>query len=236
MHDLSFSCFIPCGGDLTLTCRAITSLVKELETFPNSRIVVVNNTERSIGGDLPAIKNLEIVDMPVKLLHGQTINWMVREAKRRQEPFCMSLHNDAMLYPGALQELLDKWGEIRYTDNRWATIHLGNQNGDAFVLWNPEFFFTEGVWHLPFLHPFYYLDNTMYRMMCLRGWSIYGTEHDLILHEGSHTIKFDPVWKRINEICFTHHGAIYVELWGGYPGNETIADPTAKGIYPLPKS
>lgn len=235
MHDLKFTCFIPCGGDTSLTCRALVSLFDELKDYPNGRIAIVNNTERDLTNELPPSDIMEIVDMPVKLLHGQTINWMVKEAKRRNEPFCMSLHNDAMLHAGALKELLDKWEEIRYIDDKWATIHLGSRNGDAFVVWNPEFFFRENVWHLPFLHPFYYLDNTMYRMMVLRNWHIYGTEHDRILHEGSHTIKFDPVWKRINDICFPHHGAIYAELWGGYPGNETIADPTARGIYPLPK-
>lgn len=226
-----FTCYIPCGGDLHLTHRAVASLADELANdYPYASIVVINNTEGPI--EVPGAD--DIVDMPVRLLHGQSINYMIRDAAARREPFCMSLHNDAKLYPGAVKELLDKWAEIQYTNTRWGAITLGHNNGDAFVLWNPRFFIDENVWHLPFLHPFYYLDNTMYRMMELRGYEIIHTENDLILHEGSHTIRNDPVWRRINDICFKHHGSIYAELWGGYPGSETINDPTARGIYPLP--
>lgn len=223
----SFTCYIPCGGDLYLTQRAVESLLPQLAEYPGTRAVILNNTEAPIDpADFPGAV---IEPMPVRLLHGQSINWMVRDAYKNQEPFCMSLHNDAKLYPGAVKELLDKWQEIQYTNTRWGAITLGHNNGDAFVLWNPEFFHKENVWHDPVLLPFYYLDNHMYRIMELRGYPIIRTEHDLLLHEGSHSIKNDPILRRKNDIVFKYHGMIYNEIWGGYPGSETSNDPYASG-------
>jgi len=222
---MKVTCYIPCGGDLQLTERAIKSFWDEIgRTEHEAKLVVINNTETPIGE-----MRADVINMPVRLLHGQSINWMIRQTRRAKDAFCMSLHNDAMLYPGALQEILDKWDEVQYNDPRWGTITLGHNNGDAFVLWNPEFFFTENVWHNPVLLPFYFLDNHLYRLMELRGWTIYHTENDLVLHEGSHTIKNDPVARRVNDIVFPHHGAIYKDIWGGMPGEETSRDPYARG-------
>ena len=217
--------------------RAVASVVPQLRkhsirTYP---VMILDNSEGLITDD--DAKELEdlgavIQRMRVGLLHGQSINWMVRDAHDMNSPFCMSLHNDAWLHEGAVDEILRKYEEMKETT--WSSIFLGKHNGDAFVLWNPHFVYHENVWHLPFLHPFYYLDNTMYRMMQLRGWTNMSTDNDLITHEGSHTIKHDPVWRRINNVCFKYHGNIYNEIWGGYPGNEKISDPTLTGIYPLP--
>lgn len=234
----SFFCYIPVSRDVDLTKRAVASVVPQLRkhtdrTYP---VLIIDNTEGEI--TLEDAREFEkmgaaIETMKVGLLHGQSINWMVRDAKEINAPFCMSLHNDAVLHDGAVDEIIAKYEEIK--DTPWSSIFLGSHNGDAFVLWNPEFFYKEKIWHLPFLHPFYYLDNTMYRMMQLRNWKNCSTEHDLITHEGSHTIKKDPVWQRINNVCFKYHGMIYNEIWNGYPGHEKSADLTLTGIYPLPK-
>lgn len=234
----SFFCYIPVSRDIDLTKRAVASVVPQLQKYTDRiyPVVILDNTEGGLSDD-DEIEFEEmgaaVERMKVGLLHGQSINWMVRDAKEMASPFCMSLHNDAELHDGAVDEIMNKYEKVK--DTAWSSIFLGQNNGDAFVLWNPEFFYTEKVWHLPFLHPFYYLDNTMYRMMELRNWTNHRTDNDLITHEGSHTIKKDPVWQRINNVCFKYHGMIYNEIWGGYPGSEKSVDVTLTGIYPLHK-
>ena len=225
---MKFTCYIPCAGDPPLTQRAVDSLLKELEDYPDASIVILNNMEKPLFIDYPPSR-LAIVDMPVRLLHGQSINLIIREACNTEQPFAMSLHNDAMLYPGAVKELLAEWERVQAIDPKWGTIMLGHNNGDAFVLWNPAYNYAENVWHDPFLLPMYYMDNHYYRIQELRGWHRYSTEHDLLLHEGSHSIKNDPIMRRKNDIVFRHHGAIYKDIWGGLPGSETSNDPYANG-------
>jgi len=226
-------CYIPVGGDLDLTEDAVRSIIQEYENnnIPGE-IILINNTNTVL--ELNQISNsyerITIMNPPVPLLHGQSINWMIKDTYTKGNPFCMSLHNDAKLQPGALKEMLEYYETIKAT--QWGAITLGRNNGDAFVFWNPLFNYTENVWHNPFLFPMYYMDNHYYRIMTLRGWKIYNTEHDLIYHSGSHMIKNDPVWRNINNIVFKYHGLIYKEIWGGYPGYETSCDLYAHGTLP----
>jgi hypothetical protein len=220
-------CYIPVGGDLYLTHRAVDSLIRDA---PDLNIVLVNNTEQDIRSQF-ASPRFSVVDMPVRLLHGQSINWMVRDTAKRGSPFCMSLHNDAYVNPGAISDIVSRYEEVK--DTPWSAIFSGSKTGDALVLWNPTFFYKEKVWHLPGLLPFYYLDNLMYRMMSLRNWHLYNSGEGFVVHEGSHTIKNNAVQSRINDICFKYHGMIYNEIWGGPPGKETSKDITANGVYPI---
>lgn len=226
------TCYIPVGGDLDLTKRAVDSLLIQDIAPSDLEIMLINNTEKAIEGfeDYP---NVSIMDMPVRLLHGQSINFMVRHAASQGMGGCLSLHNDAMLHKGALLEMFNKYEEVK--DTKWGYIVLGHGNGDACVIWNPKFFIEEHVWHQPAFLPFYYLDNLLYRTMELRGYVCHRTEHSLLTHEGSHSIKNDPVQRRMNELAFGLQGQIYASVWGGLPGQEQSNDPTANGIYPFIK-
>lgn len=223
-------CYIAVGGDIPMTQDAVASLQQEFKHENiHGEIILINNTENSIK-EYFSDTNITILDMPVALLHGQSINLMLKLTIHNNDPFCMALHNDAELKEGALYEILDYYEQIK--DTKWGAICLGHNNGDAFVLWNPLFNTTENVWHNPFLFPMYYMDNHYYRIMQLRGWNIHHTDNDLIIHSGSHMIKNNIVWRRTNDIVFKYHGLIYKEIWGGYPGGETVVDPTARGLCP----
>lgn len=233
-EQMNFRCYIAYGGDKHLLDKAIQSLYDDgiCNVVPGRPIVVMDNTLQLTVNDLPWY--CELITPSDRLLHGQSINAFIRMALKNKEDFVMSLHTDAVVHKGAIQNLIDAYE--KHGNKKWGCIVTGTGLGDAFCLWNPQFSLKEDIWHDPFLFPMYYMDNNFYRLMDLRGWTRLNVgENNLITHTGSHSIRNSPVFNMKNNIAFKYHGMIYSEIWGGLPGQETIHDCTARGLFPFPK-
>lgn len=230
---MHFRCYIPFARNIGLLNAAINSVIPQIEeysTFPGKKIVVVNDSEGPIDHLIERMDAVEIYELPyrLKMSHALQCNWMIRDAIASCQPFCMSLHSDAELLPGAMKDMLGKYEQIK--DSKWG-MAFGAHGGHIFCISNLEFFQRENVWYDPFLFPFYYMDNHMYRIMNLRGWVSHTTDTpvQLVEHVSSHYLKEDDIFRRKNDIAFGAHGAIYARIWGGLPGAETSIDPYASG-------
>lgn len=231
-----FRMYIPYACNIDALNRAIDSVVYQMDHYSSwegKKVVVINDSEQSIDTLIHHPDKVEIYESPyrIKMNHAYQCNWMVRDALYTGQDFCMSLHADAELLPGAMDDMLEKITEIWET--KWGIVFAGH-GGHIFSVSNPKFFIEENVWFDPFLFPFYYMDNHIFRIMNLRGWQTPTTNSDkqLVLHKSSHYLKEDPIFRRKNEIAFPAHGMIYAAIWGGLPGNERSNDKYANGTIP----
>ena len=234
MHN--FKLYIPFACNIDALNRAINSAIpqmKEFSSYAGKRIVVLNDTMKPIEHLIENIDLVEIFEFPyrIKMTHAQQCNWMLQDAIHTGQDFCMSTHADSELLPGAMADMLEKVDEVNGT--KWGVVFAGN-GGHIFSTFNLKFFLEEDVWFDPFLFPFYYMDNHMYRIMNLRGWINHTTNSPvaLVRHKSSHYLKEDPIFCRKNNIAFPCHGMIYVNIWGGLPGAELSNDKYANGTLP----
>lgn len=144
----------------------------------------------------------------------------------------MATHADSELLPGAMENMLQNYERIK--DTKWGIL-FGSHGGHIFSLTNIAFHVNENFWYDVNLLPFYYMDNLAYRVMQLRGYSTPTCESptQLVNHVSSHYIRGNPVYKKRNDITFPGYGQIYINTWGGLPGQEKVSDPTVYGMYPL---
>ena len=208
--------------------RAIDAVAKQIRQFSTEErpILILNNSMVSIMDQIENKTDCQEIFPCTPLQCATTSNWMIRLAHDNEEPFCMEVQQDAVLYDGAIETAIAKFEEVK--DTKWIAIHA---NG-GFEIKNINFYYTENVWYDDFLFPFYYTDNHMYRISTLRGWPVIRIPCDLALHESSHCIRDDPVLNRRNHFAFPAHGNIYSQVWGGPPGQERINDPYANGTLP----
>jgi hypothetical protein len=227
---LKFRVYVPFGGNIDLLNRCVESIVGRIGEFSSEPIPVciLNNTLVSVRDTLKHYdKCLELIP-PVELQLAQECNWFIRLARENDEPFACSLHTDAELLDGAIEDLLEKYHQVKET--RWAQI-LQFSSG-IFCALNPDFFYSENIWFDAFLFPFYFMDNHMTRIVTARGWSVHTTRRflePLVNHEIGHYAKDKPEFRRKNELVYPHHRALYAQIWGGEPEQETIIDPFASG-------
>lgn len=228
-----FRVYIPFAMNEDLLTACINSLVPQLEEFSSwdgKKIVVIDNSKEGLKGTVHP-DQVDIWRLPFELSHADEGNWMIRDALNSGQPFCMTIHTDAELLPGAMEWLLKKYEEIAGT--KWA-VAMSPHGGHIFCIYNVEYFKEEDIWFDPFLFPFYFMDNHMGRLMTLRGWSQHLADNpeSLVKHKSSHFLHEDPIFCRKNNIAFKYHGAIYAEIWGGGPGAEKLEDPYANGTLP----
>jgi len=232
----NFRIYISFARNMELLNKCIDSVVpqiREFSTWKGKKIVVINDSGEDIRGQCHFPDEVEIYEMPYRIKLSPAImgDWVVKDAFYTNQPFAMTLHTDAELLPGAMKDILDKAKEIEGT--KWGML-FGGAGWQVFALYNPRFFVDENVWHDPYLFPFYYQDNHLYRIMTLRGWYVTQSDSKIptIIHKSSHYLKEDPIFKRKNDIAFPAHGWIYAQIWGGLPGYETSVDPYAAGTLP----
>ena len=230
-RKLKFRIYIPFGRDVELLSACIRSIALRISVFTSEKrpIVIMNNTGNTVKHLIPSPELCEEVLPFVHLQHAQEVNWMIKMARENEEPFCMMLHTDAELVDGAIEDLLEKYHEVKET--RWAQI-LQYASG-VFCAVNPYFFEMEEVEFDAFLFPFYFMDNHMYQIMESRGWTVHLTRLSgqiSLPHKSSHYLKDDLIFQRKNEFAFKYSLALYSEIWGGGPGAETRKnDPWANG-------
>lgn len=231
-----FKLYIPYACNIDALNKSIDtalSQVEEYSSFEGKKICVLNDTPESIAHLINNIDKVEIFEFPyrIKMTHAQQGNWMIQDAIHTGQAFCMTIHADAEMLPGAMEDLLKKVKEV--SNSKWGIV-FGGATWQVFACYNLKFFQEEDVWFDPFLFPFYYMDNHMHRIMDLRGWKIHASDSPIatIIHKSSHYLKEDTIFCRKNNIAFPAHGAIYEQIWGGLPGKERVRDPYANGTLP----
>lgn len=230
IEELKFRLYIPFGGNLDLLKKCVESVAVRISKFTtwHKPIVVINNTLIPLPDDFPYKYKIEEHIPPVELVHAQEINWIIKLSQEAKEDFAMNLHADAELVDGAIEDVIDKWEEVKGT--KWAQI-LQYASG-VFGALNWRFFAEEDVEFDPFMFPFYFMDNHMYKIIESRGWVIHLTKLNgqiPLVHKSSHYLKENPTFEHKNAYCFPLSGMLYSHIWGGGPGAETRLDPTAGG-------
>jgi len=222
-------CYIPLREDEDLLRQAIIDLYDQVDSFK-----VINSTQRNIEPYLaeidPAIK-INFINPHSPLCFEQALNTAIKDSVLEDGmDFIVWGHNDIRVQPGAVDALMEKYEEVK--DTRWGVIY---GMYDTLCLFNPKFFIDENIWGDPALFPNYFGDNHRYRLMDLRGYERFNCDKAalLIKHIGSQTITRHPYYGIINGLTFDLEGQLYRKIWGGGPGQETYADPTCHGLYPL---
>lgn len=216
-------CHIPCIDGIDLLKCAVNGLYNQVSSF-----FLINNTGHLL--NLPDPDNkIYVENMRTPQVYEQSLNVAIRHARESHEP-CLWAHNDIIVQPGAVDALIKKYEEVKNT--KWGVIW---SSYDSLCLFNTDFFYNENIWGDPWLFQNYYGDNHRYRLMQLRGYTLYECNEakSLVTHLGSMTIKQNAQYNRKNGITFDKAGQIYASIWGGLPGQERVTDPTAGGLYPL---
>jgi len=223
-------CYIPLRVGEDLLRNTIHDLYDQIDAF-----FVINNTERDLipyfdGYDKE--HKVNFINPTDPLCFEQSMNVAIKHSYwlRQQKDFIIWAHNDLMVYPGAIDELLATYEANK--DSKWGVMY---GMYDTLCLFNPRFFVDENIWGDPAMFPNYFGDNHRYRLMDLRGYARINSEKAAtkIAHIGSQTIKTSPYYGRINAITFPYEAQKYAAVWGGGPGQETIMDSTCGGLYPL---
>lgn len=231
----NFQLYIPYACNIEALNRAINSSLpqmKEWSTWEGKKIVVLNDTPNPINHLIEHIEEVEIFEFPyrIKMTHAQQGNWMIQDAYHKNQPICLTIHSDAEMLPGAIQDMIERLEPVYHT--KWG-VQFGGAGWCVFAAYNPRFFIEEDIWWDPFLFPFYYMDNHMLRLMHLWGWEVrMASDKATIKHKSSHYLKEDPVFGRKNAMAFPAHGQIYTNIWGGLPGAERSNDKYANGTLP----
>lgn len=226
-----FRCYIVFTQNDPMLNTAVASVASQIREFSTEErpIVILNNSMVPLGDRLENKTDCIEIMAPTPLQCATTANWMVRLAHDNGEPFCMIMHMDAQMLPGALAVALAKYEEVK--DQKYIAIFA---NG-GFEMENIRFFYEENVWYDDFLFPFYFTDNHIGRIAALRGYVVVPIPSELIRHDSSHNLREDPVMRARNNLAFGIHGQLYASIWGGHPGAETCSDPFARGTcYPKP--
>jgi hypothetical protein len=233
LKQYPFKIYIPFACNIDALNRCVESVLSQIDDFScfnGRKIVIQNDSQQDISSLIVHPEAVEIMEAPyrIKLVHAQQGNWMIQDAIHTSQPFALTVHADAEILPGAMQDILERYEELK--DTKWGII-FGGKDWQVFGCYNPQFFVQEDVWFDPFLFPFYYMDNHMHRIMGLRGWPVYSSHSPIatIKHKSSHYLKEDSIFRRKNDIAFPAHGSIYTQIWGGLPGQERVTDPWANG-------
>lgn len=128
------------------------------------------------------------------------------------------LHNDALPPRQTCEGLISKVGEILADGARWGALFT---HYDAFCAYSLRALDAIGGWSDLFDQ--YFLDNHTYRLMRLAGFPTIATNLPCH-HEASATLR-DPRRKARNDLRFPRDEQIYIQVWGGKPGEETYTTP-----------
>jgi hypothetical protein len=147
------------------------------------------------------------------------MNWMLGETARQGRPFCVSMHNDAIIPDGACEKLLDYARDIDSQTRPWGVIFT---HYDVLCVINPKVYEDIGGYDTNL--PQYFLDNDYFYRMELAGWERLNSGIE-VGHAGSQTINSDPYLRHVNGVTFPLYEQYYRAKWGGGPGQEIFTHP-----------
>ena len=222
-------CYIPLRTGEDLLFNAVKSLYDQVDAF-----MVINSTEKDLFPlfeEMDKGRKVNFINPTDPLCFEQAINVAIKHAYwLHQAPYIIWAHNDIVVSPGAIDALLETYEQVK--DTKWGVIY---GQYDVLCMFNPKFFIEENIWGDPALFPNYFGDNHRYRLMDLRGYARINAPNvaDKVTHIGSQTIRNSAYHGRINALTFDLESQLYVRIWGGIAPNETNADSTCGGLYPL---
>lgn len=156
---------------------------------------------------------------PVPLTFTQTMNWEFSETLKRSKKFCVHMHNDAVIPPGAIQELLAYARRVDAYDKRWGVLWTLY---DVLCVYNPIAADDIGGFDTNFSA--YYSDNDFYHRLRKRNWETINTGIK-VGHVGSQTINSDPELGRAVSFSMDFYKSMFVAKWGGEPDHEKFDRP-----------
>ena len=164
------------------------------------------------------------------LCFESALNCAIRDSHNKGNQYMLWAHSDLIaLDNNVINSIFKKYEEIKNT--KWGMVY---GHYDHICLFNSAFFYNENIWgDSNFLFTGYFGDNHRNRLMMLRGYQFYNSENVNVNHVGSQTIQLNPIMNRKNGLTFYLWQQLYISLWGGGPGQETINDPTCNGLYPI---
>jgi hypothetical protein len=180
-------------------------------------LTVINNSGTPLEKDEP--DDIKVFEPPVPLTFAQSMNWMLHDAKARGKTFCIYMHSDSLVPPGACLALLDFGRKVVAEGKRWGLIWTFY---DIMAAYNPKMLEVIGEWdtHLPN----YFGDNDWTRRIKLAEYECLESGIE-VGHIGSQTINSDPVLQYLNGINFPLYRSYYEQKWGGGPGSEKFTSP-----------
>lgn len=235
-----FRVFIPYTGNPELLKKAISSVRHELDKHstveaPQPRIIIVNNRRGKTEPDFIMEPDVFWLSLMEPMFLPQVLNMAIQSAHEREDDFMFWMHDDCELRPGAVKIMLDKRKELEDAGAKWGAIFTTGA-GDVCSFYNPKYNYETNSWYEPMLFPLYFMDCHYFRILRARGWTLEMSHNEgdmaILNHVGSHTIKDDPALKVKNDFMQAHWRAIYEKIWGGGPGQETIADAVSAGTLP----
>ena len=223
-------CYIPIRSNEEILLNVVDDLYNQVDAFE-----IINSTGRNLTPCFESHdkdKKIFILDPLDPLCYEQSLNVAIKHSIifQKQDDFIIWAHFDIRVKPGAVDALMQAYEQIK--DTKWGVLY---GYYDTLCLFNPKFFTQEGIWGDPNLFPNYFGDNHRYRIMDLRGYSRSNAPDvsDKVEHIGSQTIRNNAYFGIVNALTFSLEAQLYARLWGGGPGQETIIDPTAQGLYPI---
>jgi hypothetical protein len=216
--------YIPYILNEELLSRVLDSFINQVD-----KIIVINNS-------LVPLKysNEKVVDYipPVIFSFESSLEYAMRQTVKEGREYLLWAHSDLLaLDNDVIPSLLLKYEEVK--NSKWGMIYGAY---DTICLFNPKFFVDENIWpDTSFMFTNYFGDNNRNRLMLLRGYTFHNGDNIHVNHVGSQTIRNSAGMNYKNGLMFPLWQQLYIKMWGGMPGQETINDPTCNGIYPIDK-
>ncbi len=192
-------------------------LMEVLRHVPRTDLIepiVINNSGASLAR--PAFSPyLRILEPPVPLTFVQSQNWMLAEAKRREAPFYLWGHCDAVLQPDTVARLYDLALDLTLSGERWGVIYTYY---DIFCAYSTAA--AEAVGGYDPLWSDYCSDQDFYRRLDLAGYARVESHLPVAHDHGSTTIRTDPRESLRVGLQVAYRSEVYIAKWGGPPGSE----------------
>jgi hypothetical protein len=209
-----FAAYIPVVNRFDLLENAIANCIDLHED-----LTIIDNSPGSGGIVKDDPSEIKIFRPPVPFTFAQSMNWMLHDARDRGKAFCVYMHSDSLVPPGACLALLDYGRQIVASGRSWGLLWTFY---DIMAAYNPQMLDVIGEWDTNF--PDYFGDNDWTHRINLASYECINTGIK-VGHVGSQTINSDPLLKHITSIKFPLYRQYYEQKWGGIPGKETFVSP-----------
>lgn len=201
--------FLPYVNRPDMLDRMLGWIPRRLTTEP----VVINNSGKPL--DIRAT----VLEPPVPLTFTQAQNWMLAEAKRRNVPFYMWGHCDAILQPDTVDLLRERAMHECSAKTNWGVIYTFY---DIFCAYSTSAMDAIGGYDTAFFD--YCSDQDAYHRLDLAGYERLESHLPVGHDVGSTTINTEPWRKRLAGLQVPYRSNLYRAKWGGDPGHEVFRE------------
>ncbi|WP_152397003.1 glycosyltransferase family 2 protein [Paenibacillus guangzhouensis] len=209
---------IPWRNDIQLLQQAIHSI----PSYWKYTVIIDNSPERN----LQHVRNsfppgVQIYEPPIPLTFTQSMNYMLRLAKKLYCDIAIYMQHDAEAHLETPDFFLSILEQLIHSKTRWG---IAFTNGDTLAAINMAAVETVGLWDTTF--PLYYSDCDYFYRMRLANYELIWTHLPVIHHNGgSSTIKSDSYLTAWNKATWPIYSQLFRLKWGGEPWKETFITP-----------